>query len=58
MKETMFENIFNHDKFVCSNPRDIEVIDGIKYLKVHSVNSPRVILMRKDALVKVMNKAA
>ena len=53
MKETMFENIFNRDKFACANPRDIEVIDGVKYLKVHPMNNARVILMRKDALVKV-----
>jgi hypothetical protein len=53
MKETMFENIFNHDRVACANPRDIEVIDGVKYLKVRLVNNPRVILMRKDALVKM-----
>lgn len=53
MKETLFENIFNHDRYACADPRDIEVIDGIKYLKVHQLNSPRMILVRKDALVKV-----
>lgn len=57
MKEVMFENIFNHDRYACANPRDIEVIDGIKYMKVHPLNNPRVILVRKDALVKVTNAA-
>jgi hypothetical protein len=55
MRETMYENIFNHDKVACANPRDIETIDGIKYLKVHLLNNSRIILMRKDALVKVIN---
>jgi len=56
MKETMFENIFNHDKFACANPRDVEVIDGVQYLIVHRQDNNRPQLMRKDALKKIENK--
>ena len=56
MKETRFENIFNHDKFACANPRDVEVIDGVQYLIVHRQDNNRPQLMRKDALKKIENK--
>ena len=53
MKEIMFENIFNHDRFACANPRDIEIIEGVQYLRVHLPSNNRMMLMRKDALKKV-----
>lgn len=56
MKEHVLENIVNREKFVCLDLKDIQVIDGIEYLKVQKYGSTRTILMRKDALKKVKNE--
>jgi hypothetical protein len=54
MKQKTFENIITNEKFVCSNARDIRVIDNVEYLPVQKVNSPRIVLMRRDALRPVV----
>ena len=56
MKGIVLENIFNQDKFECTNLHDVETIEGVQYLKVHRQGSVRLMLMRKDALKKVQNK--
>jgi len=56
MKQVIFENRFNHDRVACHNPRDIETIDGVEYYKVHRFGQDRTFLMRKDSLVKVVDK--
>lgn len=56
MKEIVLENIFNQDKFECTNLHDVETIEGVQYLKVHRQGNVRVMLMRKDALKKVQTK--
>lgn len=56
MKEHVLENVFNREKFVCLNLKDIQVIEGVEYLKVQKYGSTRTILMRKDALKKVKNE--
>ena len=56
MKQTVYENKFNQEKVACWNPREVEVIDGVEYLKVHRFGSDRTFLMRKDSLVKVPEK--
>jgi hypothetical protein len=53
MKEVTFENIFNHEKFCCNNVRDVEVIDGVEYLKVRRYGHERTVLMKKDSLKKL-----
>jgi hypothetical protein len=47
------ENKFTHERFVCDNPRDVEVIDGVEYVRVHTQYQSRVLLMRRDALEPV-----
>lgn len=52
-----FENRFNRERFECDNVRDVEVIDGVEYLKVRKPNTTRQFLIRKDSLEKVkLNK--
>jgi hypothetical protein len=51
-----FENRFNRERFECDNVRDVEVIDGVEYLKVRKPNTQRQFLIRKDILEKVKPK--
>jgi len=53
MKTLTFENIYNKEKFVCSNRIDVKVIDGVEYVKVSKLGTQRVVLVRKDFLKKV-----
>lgn len=54
MKQKMFENMVTHEQYLCPNTRDIRVIDNVEYLPVQKVNSPRIVLMRRDALKPVV----
>lgn len=54
MKQKTFENIITHEQFVCPNSKDIRVIDNVEYLPVQKANSPRIVLMRRDALRPVV----
>lgn len=56
MKSMTFENRFNRDRFECDNVRDVEVIDGVEYLRVRKPNTQRSFLMRKDTLEKVKTR--
>lgn len=56
MKQVVFENRFNQERVACYDPRDIEIIDGVEYYKVHRFGQDRTFLMRKDALIKVVDK--
>jgi len=56
MKEIVLENIFNQELVRCPNPRDIEIIDGIEYLKVQKQGQAKFFLMRKDSLKRVAKK--
>ena len=53
MKSTHFENIVNKERFVCSDPTDVRVIDGIEYLRVLRESNRRECLVRRDSLRKV-----
>lgn len=54
MKQITFENIFNHERFKCNDVRDVQIIDGVEYLKVNRLGNDRILLMRKDSLKKVV----
>jgi hypothetical protein len=56
MKSVTFESKLNRDRFECDNVRDVEVIDGVEYLKVRRPNTARQFLFRKDTLEKVKPK--
>jgi len=53
MKSTYFENIVNKERFVCPDPTDIRLIDGIEYLRVLRESNRRECLVRRDSLKKV-----
>jgi hypothetical protein len=53
MKSMYFENIVNKERFVCPDPTDIRLIDGIEYLRVLRESNRRECLVRKDSLRKV-----
>jgi len=48
-----FESKLNRERFECDNIRDVELIDGIEYLKVRKPSTTRQLLIRKDILIKV-----
>ena len=54
MKQKTFENMVTHEQYICPNTRDIRVIDNVEYLPVQKENSPRIVLMRRDALKPVV----
>ena len=53
--KTLFENIFNKEKFVYDDTefRGVEVIDGVEFLRVRRQNSTKVVLMKRESLVKL-----
>jgi len=53
MKNTYFENIVNKERFICPNPDDVRLIDGIEYLRVLREANRRECLVRKDSLQKI-----
>jgi len=56
MKSVTLESKLNRERFECDNVRDVEVIDGIEYLKVRRPNTARQFLFRKDTLEKIKLK--
>ena len=58
MKHVMFENKITHELVVCSDVRNVYVIDHVEYLPVHRVNHTKVFLIRKDILSKVQKEIA
>lgn len=55
MKTTVFENIWNKEKFTCPDPKDVRTIDGIDYLRVFKYGTNREVLIKKESLRKVKN---
>ena len=55
MKEAVFENIYNKEKFVSRGKRDSKFIDGIEYIKLFKKDTLREVFVRKD-FVKKVNK--
>lgn len=53
MKPVILRNKLNGEEFICSNLKQVDVIDGVEYLIVNRYGSDRSFLMRKDVLEKV-----
>ena len=53
MKSIYFENIVNKERFICPNPNDVRLIDGIEYIRVLREVNRRECLIRRDSLKKV-----
>ena len=53
MKTIYFENLRNKEKFYCKNTKDIQLIDGIKYLRVFRLGTQRDCLVKLDSLRKI-----
>jgi hypothetical protein len=52
VKSITFKNKFNGERVVCKDIKAVQVIDGVEYLLVTTLQN-RTHLMRKDALEKV-----
>ena len=53
MKATIFENIYNKERFVTNGKKDTKYIDGIEYVKLVKEGTLREVLVRRDFLKKV-----
>lgn len=53
MKQTIFKNRMNGERFICEDTRAVEIIDGVEYLVVHREINQRPVMMRKDMLEKI-----
>jgi len=53
MKQAVFENIYNKERFVAGGKRDTKFIDGIEYVKLIKQGTQREVLVRRDYLKKV-----
>ncbi len=53
MKTTYFENLRNREKFYCKDIRDIQLIDGVEYLRVFRLGTQRDCLVKKESLQKI-----
>ena len=56
MKTIYFENVRNKEQFYCKNLKDIQLIDGIEYLRVFRMGTQRDCLVKKESLRKVSDK--
>ena len=53
MKTTIFENVYNKERFVSNGKYDTKHIDGIEYVKLVKEGTRREVLVRRDFLKKV-----
>jgi penicillin-binding protein-related factor A (putative recombinase) len=56
MKPVTFENRVSHERVICDDIKNVQLIDGIEFLLVHRQGQQRIFLMRKDSLEKVAEK--
>ena len=53
MKTTYFENLRNREKFYCKDTKDIQLIDGVEYIRVSRLGTQRDCLVKKESLRKI-----
>ena len=56
MKPITFENRVSHERVICDDVRQVQIIDGVEFLQVRRQNEQRHFLMRKDSLQKIVEK--
>lgn len=56
MKTIYFENVRNKEQFYCKDLKDIQLIDGVEYLRVFRMGTQRDVLVKKDTLRKISEK--
>lgn len=53
MKQLIYENIINGEKYTCPAKSETRTIDGIDYIRVFKMGTNREVLIKKDSLRKV-----
>jgi hypothetical protein len=57
MKQAVYRNAVNQrDEWICDDPKKTKYIDGVQYLTVRRPDSERLVLIRKDSLIRVQTK--
>lgn len=49
-KPQTFRNNFNHEVWICDDPKKVKIIDNITYITVRKPNSQRTVMIRRDSL--------
>ena len=49
----LLENPITKERWLCDNPKQIKIIEGIEYIPVHRQENTRTVLMRRDVLKKI-----
>lgn len=55
MKQAIYENIYNRERFISVGKFDVKHIDGIQYVKVKKEGTQQQVFVRRDFLKKVNN---
>ena len=55
MKQLVYQNIINGEKYSCPAKSETRTIDGVDYLRVFKMGTNREVLIKKDTLRKVKN---
>lgn len=53
MKTIYFENIRNRERFYCKDIKNVQLIDGIEYIRVFRMGTQRDCLVKKESLKKI-----
>ena len=53
MKQLVYENIINKEKYTSPAKTTIQTIDGVDYIRVFKFGTTHEVLIRKDSLRKV-----
>lgn len=53
MKQLVYENIINKEKYISPAKTTVQTIDGIDYIRVFKFGTNHEVLIRKDSLRKV-----
>jgi hypothetical protein len=57
MKQILYRNKMNGERFVCDDARRVTMIDDIEYLTVRRDSNPRTFLLRRDVLERVTSRS-
>jgi hypothetical protein len=49
-KPQTFKNSFNHEVWICDDPKKVKIIDNVTYITVRRPDSQRTVMMRRDSL--------
>lgn len=55
-KPQLYKNPINNEQWLCDDPTQFKMIDGIKYIQVRKPNTDRSVLIKLESLIKIPTK--